>query len=416
MRLGVIADDLTGAFDTGVQFRNWGISVTVITGINNSNENIPKTDVLVFNTDSRYDKQNVSYDKVKVAATQMLSRGFSRFYKKIDSTLRGNIGAEIDAVMDATGISRAYVAPAYPAYNRITIDGIHLIDGTPVNETEYSQDLVMEESHIPSLLESQSKRKIGHIELSIVKAGAKAIQKKLEDLAQNSVQIFVFDANTELDLIEISKASRERCISVGSAGLASELPVGLGIKKIKPILTTSGSTRSLSRLQLKNLTERLGSRIISFEEDKILQGNPIFENEIVRCVQEAIQTLHDGWDVIISSAPYDDSVNNMMLHAKRLGFNEVEVREKIEKALSLVTNKILEETEITDLILIGGSTTFKIFEKRGINEAEIKEEVLPGIPMLGIKDGIRVVTKAGGFGSDDALIHVVKHLRRTCKK
>ena len=155
---------------------------------------------------------------------------------------------------------------------------------------------------------------------------------------------------------------------------------------------------------------------ISFEEDKILQSNPFFANEIVRCVQEAIQTFQDGLDVIISSAPYDDSVNNTMLHAKRLGLNEVEVREKIEEALSLVTNKILKETEITDLILIGGATTFKIFKKRGINEAEIRVEVLPGIPMLVIKEGIRVVTKAGGFGSEDALIHVVKHLRRTCKK
>ena len=105
MIFGVIADDLTGAFDTGVQFRNWGMSVEVFRGSRSLEDFPSESDVVVVDTESRYDDPETAYGKVFKATEKILSLGVNWLFKKIDSTLRGNLGSEIDAVMDAEGMS-----------------------------------------------------------------------------------------------------------------------------------------------------------------------------------------------------------------------------------------------------------------------------------------------------------------------
>lgn len=144
MRIAVIADDLTGALDTGVQFSNWGFTVQVTDDPLSS-----VADVVVVNTDSRGMAQGRAYELVFSVAQKV--SGFDIVYKKTDSTLRGNVGAEIQAVLDATGEETAFLTPCYPPTARCVRAGHLLVDGVPIDRTEYSED-GSTRSYIPDII------------------------------------------------------------------------------------------------------------------------------------------------------------------------------------------------------------------------------------------------------------------------
>ena len=114
-RFGIIADDLTGAMDTGVGFAKIGLDTIVSFG---DRIRQPAT-VVVVSTDSRADDPETAYRKARREASKFPGL---YVYKKIDSTLRGNIGTELRALMDTLGIERSVVCPAFPANKRTVID------------------------------------------------------------------------------------------------------------------------------------------------------------------------------------------------------------------------------------------------------------------------------------------------------
>ncbi len=120
----VIADDLTGANDTGVQFTKHGLKTIVdIDYFNFSKKNFKKYDVISINTNSRILDTRTAYKRVYDIAKKCNKIEFDFIYKKIDSAMRGNPGAEIEGVMDAVGADIALVAPSYPENKRVVKDG-----------------------------------------------------------------------------------------------------------------------------------------------------------------------------------------------------------------------------------------------------------------------------------------------------
>jgi uncharacterized protein YgbK (DUF1537 family) len=411
MKIGVIADDLTGALDTGVQFRGWGLKVEVRVGSDalGSEED---ADVLVVDTESRYDPPEAAYEKVAMATGSLAKWGARAFYKKVDSTLRGNIGAELDAVMDASGSGEAFFTPAYPEYGRASVGGALTVYGVPIHETEYASETGVEESHLPTMITLQSERRIGAVGLDAVRDGHKAILREVNALREDGVEVFVFDSATERDMIEIMKASGGVRVFSGSAGLASELPHGMGLRRIKPTLSIVGSTRSVTRTQVRNAVERLGCRTVEVDSGRLLEGGEDRRREIGRCVCGALAWLGGGVDVIVGSALDDSSVAEALGRGVELGMEEASVRASIEEALGALAASISREADISGMILTGGATALRVVDTLGLENISIVEEVRPGIPILALDGGLRVVTKAGGFGGDDALVQAVKHLWR----
>ena len=98
----IIADDFTGALDTGIQFTKMGIRAKIVTDYQYDFQNLKEEyQLLVVNTDSRPLSSEEAYNRVYHLAVNARKAGFEYVYKKTDSGLRGNIGAEIKAVMDA---------------------------------------------------------------------------------------------------------------------------------------------------------------------------------------------------------------------------------------------------------------------------------------------------------------------------
>ena len=182
----LIADDLTGGADAGAQFAKRGLNTLLISIKGNPTIDFSQYnggDVLVVNTDSR----GLSSEKA-FSLTSSLLKGYDRelfpiVYKKIDSTLRGNIGYEIDAILKETNSSLCFIAPSYPEQNRTLVGGIMMVGGKPLALTEVAHDAAspVRESYIRKLLEQQSLNKIGRIDLTLVASNRERLQKAVDE-------------------------------------------------------------------------------------------------------------------------------------------------------------------------------------------------------------------------------------------
>ena len=141
VKLLIIADDFTGALDTGVQFAARGAATRVITDPAFAFAGAePGLQVLVLDAETRHVAPEQAYAVVRQTTERALAANVECIYKKTDSALRGNIGAELAAVMDAAGADRLPFIPAFPKTHRTTKDGVHLIDGVPVAQSVFGQD------------------------------------------------------------------------------------------------------------------------------------------------------------------------------------------------------------------------------------------------------------------------------------
>ncbi len=416
MRVGVLADDLTGAFDTGVQFRSWGLTVEVLVGDVKEPSKLEGVDVVVVDTETRSLGREDAFWRIYRSTERLTRLGAERIYKKIDSTLRGNIGAELDAAMEAAHAGFAFFAPAYPTYGRTTLAGKQLVDNNPIDKTEYAGELGVKSAEIAEIIGAQSKRRVGLVGFDSVKGGPDSIRVQVEALKRDGVEVAVFDALTEKHLIDIAKAAGDTKLLVGSAGFASEMPLGLGMRSPKPILSVCGSTRRLSRIQVKNLHDRLGFKEVDIGVDRLIDGGAAVKAEVSRCVGEAVEALRAGVDVSITSAPREGSAEGFIAHARLRGIKEQQARLFIEEAMGEITGAILGEADVLGLILTGGATSLMVCQKLGADRVSIVEEIEPGIPLLRLSTGLPAVTKAGGFGVADSLVQAAQRLRRLVSK
>ena len=223
----VIADDLSGAADTGVAFVKRGYQTLVIWDV----LSVPPVDVLVFSTESRHIPRDQAVAKVRAAVSQLSNLGDPAFiYKKIDSTLRGHPAAELAVVMNGFDIAKALVAPAFPAQKRVTVSGIHYIDGLPLDQTTFGKEVAT--ANVCELFrDGRARNDVVELGLDIVRMGEFAITQKLRDCTSERI-IAVADAETMEDLSALVRAGQAEGFRLycGSAGLAGALAQTLTCK------------------------------------------------------------------------------------------------------------------------------------------------------------------------------------------
>jgi len=418
VQFGVIADDFTGACDVGIQFKKYGLETLVLTSTE-AVEEIKNSDVVVIDTESRNDSADAAYNKARNAARALKKTCVRLIYKKIDSTLRGNIGAELDAIMDELNLKAVVIAPAFPAANRTTVDGLQLVNGTPLDKTEFAYDPVnpVRESHIPTLIQHQTQRKIGTLHLSKVREEIKPLRHEIKSLIENGCKILVADAEIQNDLKTIAKAALDlKILLCGSAGLAEGVSFWLASSLHESrLLVVSGSVNTVTLNQISAAEKMPSVQVLEPDLSAVLIGGEKRSAEAKRLVNDAKESAAKRKDVIVRLAKSRDEVFKIQQLGRKLGMKDLEASESMLSFLGETSKKIIDSCKITGLILVGGDTAInvmKAIEARGI---KIVEEVSPGIPMgeiLGGRfNGLLTVTKAGGFGREDALTMAMKRLK-----
>lgn len=427
--MAIIADDLTGASDSGVQFARKGFKTQVVFAPDNLLSNSEGTDTVVIDTDSRAIPAPEAYERVKIAARSVKGAGFSNVYKKLDSTLRGNLGAELDAVMDEIPFTFAVVAPAYPTIGRTTRNGFHYLNGVQIDQTEISNDpkAPVRDADIVKLLSQQSRRKAGLVSLEVIRQGTSGIYKRIEELLQDNTELLVFDAeqNRDMQLIADAVANQKwKVLWAGSAGLADYLPEKLGMANKsaaavdvfvngKPVMLVAGSLSKVTREQVENVKSYHNVAAIEMNPLLIIADQQDQVAEAQRCTAEINTALAQGLDVAFFSGSSPEQVSM----AKELGMQRnmdgTEVANKIAETLGQITARVMEKYQIGGVILTGGDTAKAVCKHLGVTAIELKSELEPGVPISRLVggQGLPAVTKAGAFGTKGTLLQALRTLK-----
>ncbi len=419
----IIADDYTGAADTGVQFAKKRLKTTIVRDLKRIEEIAERVDVLVFDTESRGEPKEVAYEKVVLASEEFKKMRVELLYKKIDSTLRGNLGVELDAAIDTLAVSTVILCPAYPKNGRITVGGFHLKNQSLIEDTEVAKDpeSPVRQSHIPTLIRSQSGKRVSLLDISIVSRGVKRVKHEVVRQLKEGSQIIVVDAISQRDLKIIAQtiACLDQPVLVcGSGGLAEELPeaLGLGVDGGECVVVIAGSVSEVTAQQIHTAAKTFDVKVVTIDVHRILRGEEARSLEATRVVEEAEKALHTGRDVIIRLAESLSALEEAKESGRNLGLTDREMRTQMGHILGSTAQAIVLRRNVCGMVVTGGETAFNVYTALDVLEVRVEEEVLPGIPVVTIVGGpacgTRVVTKAGAFGDEDALITAIEYLRK----
>jgi 2-keto-3-deoxygluconate permease len=421
----IIADDFTGSNDTGVQFAKKGLKSIVTTRMKHSRQLMNEADVLVIDIESRFDSPEIAYKKAFEAGNILKYNNIHYIYKKLDSTMRGNIGAELSGLMDSLNASHALIAPAFPSNNRINRNGIVLVNGVMLEQTEFSKDprTPVDKSAIQDILAKQTDKSSALIGLDSVRSGKAGLSAKLKELMEKDIRLIIFDAETDADLDTIASVSaqtKKKIIFSGSTGFAEFLPSNLGLtgseKSIAIVL--AGSVSDVTRRQIEYAESHKEVSIIDVDLNSILAGagetekNRIMQN--VRCSDSA------GIDVIIRTAATADKVDHAFIEGEKKGLNRNEVSDIIARFLGETGAALVKEIQPRGIVLTGGDTAINVSRALNVSGTSISDEIQPGIPCgYFLEDAykdIMIVSKAGGFGREDAILDILGYLHSKRKK
>ncbi len=420
----IIADDLTGANDTGVQFSKQGYAthVAIVSEAGELHTPPPQeTDVLVIDTETRETDAPTVRERITRILHGLHTTDDDILYKKIDSTLRGNVGVELDECIKIFHKDLCILTPSFPSNRRITVEGYVIVHDQPLGFSEYYNGELEPEaaSFLPALLQPHTDFPIARIDLQDVLQGRRAITNKLNELYKNGTKIVVVDAINEEQLYTILKSSFDFHGSVlysGSAGLANALsrvyngkhePIRTQREPRPALLIVNGSRRSVNQRQIGYLKTKMSIIDIAFDVEQLFTDRAAC---LMQCVTAVSQALTSGYPVVLHPEPRYLDIH---MYQQVLGKYHQELRElevAIRTFLGELIAPLLESHQINALILTGGDTAIGICTALQMYALTIIDELLPGIPLalghLQDQTPIKIVTKAGGFG-DERTLHVV---------
>ena len=405
IRLLIIADDFTGGLDTGVQFASRGIPACVLTDPDEDFRTAAgDCEVLVIVAETRHLPATEAYDIVYRTARKGTELGIGHIYKKTDSALRGNIGAELSAVYRACGTDFLPFIPALPAMNRITRNGIQYIDGVPVAQSVFGRDPFepVKESDVSRLISLQTDLPVGNA---------------APEQANSRKGISVIDAATEEDLRQAAEALGRignLRVSAGCAGFASVLPGLLGLAstgvpelpRLDPgLFVLCGSVNPITQRQLDHGEKHSFSRIHIAPETKL--HPEIFETEEGRAILSGWKEQMESNDWMILDANDTDPRNmDTAVRAAEEGLSIEDVRQRISESLGIILSGITDSCTDRTLLITGGDTLLESMNRMKVFRMTPLTEVFPGVVLSRVVLHGRprlVITKSGGFGNETLL-------------
>ncbi len=433
--VGIIADDLTGANDTALQFKLNGTDTNILL-----NDFEPKKDnnaeitpqAWAIATESRNVSTQIAFEKVK-QASEFLSEKINPdyFYKKIDSTVRGNIAVEILSILQALNLDAALVMPAFPQEGRITVGGYQLLKGVPIEKTEMARDphSPITESHLPTLFKDQLGENlaniIGTIPLKTVLDGAGPILKQLNTLVSEGKKIIIADAVSTVDLEQIvltMKKSEYNILPVGNAAAAKVLsnmwfPAQERNEEILPVklpklpkFIVSGSATQITANQIEKFEQS-----DEYEENSLvieLKMNTVLSGVSDDLVQRIINNLKNDNIVVVHTSNLFKNFNGFDEDAVKADLTKSGLANVITDFLSELTKKVLEKNKAV-LITLGGETSYKCCNSIGANHLKIIDEVLPAIALSKSATSDQwIVTKSGNLGGVNTLIEILHYFEK----
>lgn len=426
--IGIIADDLTGANETALQFHLRGSNTQILLDYEAYLQNIKTAQTWAISTETRNLEPDVAYNKVKAATKTVTDKlNLELFYKKIDSTLRGNIAVETLAMIEVLEWDAAVIIPAFPSEGRITVGGYHLLKGIPIERTELARDVhsPIFESHIPTLLRSQlsdeQKDLVGLIELSTVMNGAGPILFKINELISQGKKLIVADAVSITDIEQVVLAINKSDYSIlptGSAACAQVLG-NIWLPELKnqyvqktipelPKLIISGSATQVTETQIKKLADSDdfdNTYFINLDLQSILAG----VNE--ELINRIVKNLGQNNIVVVNTSYLIKDFDGFSDECLNAGLTKSKLASRITDFLAELTKCVVRQRDVI-LITLGGETSYKCCSAIDSLQLQLVDEVVPSIPLSIDHKAQWIVSKSGNLGTSNTLIDILKYFEK----
>lgn len=413
IRLLIIADDLTGALDTGVQFAASGAATRVVTDVNYDYSRAQEVKVLVMDAETRHLDSSEAYGVVFNITKKAIQHGIPYIYKKTDSALRGNIGSELTAALHAAEAESLSFFPAFPKMKRTTVDGVHYIDGIPVEESVFGKDPYepVTCSYIPDLIKEQSMVKVTLAE------EAEGFVKE-EDVPE----IIVWNAQTDEHLEKLGqKLYKENKLHImsGCAGFAAVLPRLLGLEGKPPeaenftqkLLVICGSVNPITLSQLEFAEANGFLRISLSAEEKLNEEYWKSEHGIKKL--DSLRELIENKRCSILDSNDLPGTSSTKEYADKYNISTEEIRVSIAKNFGHILKGLISRGLKSTMMITGGDTLIGCMKQLKVYEMEPVCELTPGIVLSRFiirGTECHVLSKSGGFGGKQMLTNLASKI------
>jgi len=404
----MIADDLAGACDTGIEFLDSVGSVTVVV-----DSDIPEMKknhfegLVVWNTESRGLSERDACSKVRRVCEISGAKEKRILLKKTDSAFRGHFSREIATVMDALHLEHCCVAPAIPDFGRVTCNGIQYLNGLPIAESFYSKDPKhpVTESRVAEIVAKGNRRPTGLLDLETLRSHEN--QEHIERLIASGVQIIVADSESQEDLeraVELFLKRPGRLFFIGGQGIGNALAkYCLPCDNMETwtkvpdgaVVIVCGTLHPNAREQLTLFSHTQGIEPVFIDVDD-----------------------HSNLTTIMAAAEKAAASLIVQIESHGLGFlaspeSLVSEPRLVEEALSLAVDKVYEIADLSGLILTGGTTAYEVCRRIGIKTLQLRQRISWGVVLTQSADlsGMAIAVKGGSLGDVDAIKQVVDTVR-----
>lgn len=421
----IIADDLTGANATGVLLKKRGYKTYTVLSQIEFNKEDSFCDCILCPTDSRALNKDEAYSKVKEAFENLDSDDTVIYSKRIDSTLRGNIGSEIDAMLDYLGSDYiTIVVPSFPSSGRIVCGGYMLVNSIPLHKTSAATDprAPVHKSNVCEIIREQTKYKVTCLDIKDLRLGTDFIISRIKELKAQGNRVLVFDSINQDDIDEIADA----VIASGlNCALSDPGPFSASVikKKIilqkedneKRVLVAIGSVNPVAKRQLEQLLKLDDISSIPISTKALVENEKSRNEEIERVVESVLNLPKKNQICCI----YGEGI----FPEKRIDFSEYKDRfssDDLNNFINIsfgemVKSIVEKDSSFQGLYTCGGDITVEVSKSLQASAIYLIDEVLPlaayGELIKGPFQGMKIITKGGMVGDDDALCKCVNYLK-----
>ncbi|UQA98132.1 four-carbon acid sugar kinase family protein [Streptomyces halobius] len=427
----VIGDDLTGSNATGALYARLGLQAVTVGELAQVPRYAHRVDVLVVNTASRHWAPSRAYAAVR-AATEAAGE-VPLVVKRVDTTLRGNPGRELDAVVDAltahdpSARIRALAVPAFPDAGRTTVGGLHLVDGVPLTRTAVARDPFdpVRHARVAEVLRTQSERNTAELTLDVVERGPDAVAAALRECRAD---IVVCDATENAHLRTVAVAAAQladedgiRWVVMDSGPFGAALAAELGLRSQDGpparILAVIGSITDRTRVQLAHAEAAFGVRWADLDPS---DPDP---DRVLGALRAAARQGATVLGVRVAPEPRPGATGASAVPDSRSAAAAVpdpDTAARILRCLAEVARRAVAGLRPGALYASGGDVAAAVTSALGADGFAIETEVLPlavaGHLVGGPYDGLLFATKGGLIGGPDATRDCLEHLRAACTR
>ncbi len=413
IKIGVLADDFTGATDIASFLVLNGLSTVQLNAVSDDLA-APDVEAVVISHKSRSCPVDEALAQMKKSLQWLLKNGCRQIYFKycstFDSSAKGNIGPVTDMLMQELGTDFTVFQPALPVNGRTVFKGYLFVGDVLLSESGMRNHPItpMTDSYLPRLVEMQSKGTCGVIDVYTVRKGVQAVLDRVAELKAQGYSYAVLDAVDEGDLLVEGEAFKDLRLVTGGSGL----PIGLaravreegsdaasamrlGYPQGRRAVVLSGSCSVMTNSQVAAYRELAATSAV--DVDRLMQADA---GARAAYIEEMTAFLSEHLEDEYAPLVYATS-DAVTLAAVQERYGVAASSSTIENFFADLAVK-MRDLDVERFIIAGGETSSIVTKALGVAGFYIGAPIAPGVPWVrSINNNLSLTLKSGNFGKED---------------